>query len=322
MPKLPRGLFKREGRSGYYCRIYSEGRERWVSLGADQRVARERFRRMRGEDQGASPMSVKEAANLWLKQHVALQRSDRYSRITAGGIGKHLVPALGMKPIARLVPEDCRTYRIELERKGLSPRTVVHQLADLRCLLRWAVDSYYLSRTPFPSRLLPRIAQGPPDRLSERDVDTLTTLPEPWGFYLRLLLGTGLRWGEACRAEAVHVERGMLMIPVSKSGRVRRVPVHPELMAEIRVRVGRLLPRQVSGSFNRTVRTLSGIEGFHVHQTRHTFACRYLEDGGTLHVLQQILGHASVVTTQRYASMSESAVQSEAARLWGTKTVA
>ena len=59
----------------------------------------------------------------------------------------------------------------------------------------------------------------------------------------------------------------------------------------------------------------TGIKGFHVHQTRHTFACRYVEAGGELAMLQEILGHASVVTTQRYGRPNAKAIRNDANRV-------
>jgi integrase len=69
------------------------------------------------------------------------------------------------------------------------------------------------------------------------------------------------------------------------------------------------------GSFAKAVRKETGTAGFHVHQMRHTFACQWIECGGSLAALQQILGHAGAVTTQRYARLSDDAVRREAKRL-------
>jgi integrase len=63
------------------------------------------------------------------------------------------------------------------------------------------------------------------------------------------------------------------------------------------------------------VRKLSGIERFHVHQLRHTFACGWIARGGSLAALQAVLGHSTVVTTERYGRISDELVRREAARI-------
>jgi site-specific recombinase XerD len=62
---------------------------------------------------------------------------------------------------------------------------------------------------------------------------------------------------------------------------------------------------------------LTGMKRFHVHQMRHTFACHWLERGGSLAALQQVLGHVIIVTTQRYAKLTDEAVMREARRIEG-----
>ena len=113
------------------------------------------------------------------------------------------------------------------------------------------------------------------------------------------------------------MERGFLLVYLTKSGKVRRVPLTDELLREVRTRVGRLAPfaSLSPGSFAAVVRRATGIERFHVHQMRHTMACQWLERGGNLAALQQVLGHASIETTQRYARLSDEVVMREMEQL-------
>jgi integrase len=140
-------------------------------------------------------------------------------------------------------------------------------------------------------------------------------VPDPHGFVVRLALGTGLRWGELTRATTSDIQDGVLLVHHTKSTKMRRVPLPPDLLAEPRNRVGKLNQFPVSDHFNRAVRLRSGAERFHVHQCRHTFACRWLERGGSLAALQQILGHSTIVITQRYARISGDLVKAEADRI-------
>jgi integrase len=133
------------------------------------------------------------------------------------------------------------------------------------------------------------------------------------------------------RAQASDIRDGVLLVRKSKSGKVRRVPLPEEVLAECRDRVGRLCPMTDSVSFNRRVRELvadnlktldeeskkplENLERFHAHLTRHTYASEWREAGGSLAGLQAVLGHSSVTVTERYGTISDDLVQREARRL-------
>lgn len=265
--------------------------------------------------------TVAEVAARWLALYVPTARSAKNVGMAAQRVNDYLAPHLGARPIRSLAPDDLRGYRLWLQQRGLAPRSVRHLLAEARCLLNWCVEAGLIAHSPFPRRVMPRIQEAPPDRLTDHEVAAVLGIPEPQAFVIRLGLGTGLRWGELVRLQATHLEGGMLVISHTKSSRLRRVPVPPALARDIAGRSGRLVPYTAgsAGSFNKLVRRHSGVARFHVHQLRHTFACRWVEGGGSLPSLQQILGHASVVTTQHYARLSDESVRLEAARINGTQ---
>lgn len=243
--------------------------------------------------------------------------------LAAQRVRDYLVAYFGDRSVHSLRSNDFRAYRLHLEAPGrLAPRTVRHVLTDLRTFLYWLVDSEILEKVPMPRRMMPRVQEALPDRLNDYEIRRVLDIPEPHAFVIRLALATGLRWGELCRAQASQVRGGMLEIVKTKSGRVRRIPLEPAILAEIEARAAygdRLVAyaEQGTSSFNKFVRRHSRVDRFHVHQLRHTFACRWIERGGSLPALQQVLGHASVTTTQHYAKLSDDHVRQEAERISG-----
>jgi integrase len=325
-------MFRRKGRPGWYIRLFQNGRERWVSLGADYAAACDRARAL-GAGFTISPVhagTVSAAAGRWLESYIGTQRSEKGHKLAAQRIRAYIDPFFGHMLVERVTGEDVRSFRLWLEsRTSLSVGSVWHVLSDVRCLFYWCADSGLIERSPFPRRVMPRLQERPPDRLTDEDAAKVAAVADPYGFVCRLALGTGLRWGELCRAQAAEVKRvrvsgstedqWFLEVSNTKSKRVRRVPMPPDLIEEVRGHVGKLVPFAAGshGSFAEKVRRLSGVEGFHVHQMRHTFACQWAERGGNLAALQQALGHASIETTQRYARLSDEAVMREAARIGG-----
>ena len=315
MSAPPRGLFKR-GRV-WYARLREGGVDRWVSFGDDLSVARRQLRQLRNGELTLSRLTVDRAAEQWIEAYVKTARNAKGVKLTEARVKKYLRPALGAKRIDRVTADDLRFYRLSLEGRGLATQTVAHLLSDVRCLFGWCEDTGRLSRSPVPRRLLPRVPERPPDRLSDAEVEALVSLPDPDGYVVRFGLGTGLRWSEMYRARSRDIQDGVLIVQGLKTGKVRRVPLSPVLLAELRRRVGRLFPFTPSQHWAFTIRArrASGVSQFRVHRLRHTYACRWLEAGGSLAALQQILGHASVVTTQRYGRLSDEMIRREAERV-------
>ena len=326
MPRPMKGMFRRG--PSWYVRLYQDDRRKWHCLGSDYEKACRRLRAIRqgGVEVEATKLTVADAADRWLNGYVRNARTLGGLRLASDRVEQFLKPFLGYRQLGKLAREDIREYRIWLEKQGrkksLSLTTVKHILSDLRCMLNWCEDAGYLERSPFPRRVMPKLQERPPDRLTDEELAAVCSIPEPYGLMCRFLAGTGLRWSEACRAQAADIQNGCLVVHQTKSRKVRRVPLSSELLAELGGRVGQVVPYSTrsSGAFATHVQKLSGVKRFHAHQLRHTFACRYLEHGGRLETLQELLGHSTVVTTQRYGRLSDEHVQREAAQIYARWT--
>jgi integrase len=321
-------MFKREGR-GYYTRVWEVdprrprgGRERWVALGTDLENAKRQFIEIQVE--GIRPErdgTVAQWARQWLAQYVAVHRTPKGQDLAETRVTKYLIPALGSKQVRRLTQEDLRGYRLWLQglkKPPLALQSICHLLADAKCFVRWLYKSGVIGGLPIPDRLLPKVPESPPRGLNDVELAKLTTLPDPYGFACRVMLGTGVRWGELLRLQASDLKDGAISIHgPTKSRRSRLAPLPEALLAEIRGRVGRLVPfEDQPGSFARKVRRLSGIEEFNPHRLRHTYAYRWIRNGGSLATLQKVLGHAELETTMRYARPDEQLVAEDAAKVF------
>jgi integrase len=123
----------------------------------------------------------------------------------------------------------------------------------------------------------------------------------------------GLTWNDLHYSEGLIAVRSKL-----KCGKIRYVPMTPELAFELRkypVAIGEeyLFPpkrgskgerQRVEGSFE-TILELAEIENFRFHDLRHTFASWYMMNGGDLYELAKILGHANIKMTERYAKLGK-----------------
>ena len=123
----------------------------------------------------------------------------------------------------------------------------------------------------------------------------------------------GLAWNDLRYAEGLLAVRSKL-----KGGKIRYVPMTPELAAELRrypveIGEGKLFPPKLDAKGERqrvehsfaTILKLAGIEDFRFHDLRHTFASWYMMNGGDLYELAKILGHSNIRMTERYAKLGK-----------------
>ena len=145
---------------------------------------------------------------------------------------------------------------------------------------------------------------------------------------VELLYGSGLRVSELCSLTLANVDlHGAAATVWGKGSKERRVPLSPpcvialeqwcSLRAEIAAATGLRAQLFVNGRGNkltpRDVRRIldrRAIDPTHPHALRHTFATHLLDNGADLRAVQELLGHASVATTQRYTHVSRERLQS------------
>ncbi len=219
-----------------------------------------------------------------------------------------------------LSQEDVRAWIRTLRRRQLSPQRLRHHFSALKFLYvktlgRPHVVSF-LSSPKDPDRL--------PTVLSLDEVRrVLAAIREPkYRMFFAFLYGTGLRLGEACAVQTGDIdgERGLLRVRPEKSHKERAVALTPALLRTLRAywrivrpappwlfatRRGAPLCPNVARSALRSATEIAGLrKTVTPHVLRHTFATHALEAGVDLRLIQVALGHRSIRTTARYASVS------------------
>lgn len=198
-----------------------------------------------------------------------------------------------------------------------APETRRSYRAALRTFYGWG---HVTGRMPVnPAGLLPTVRPpaGRPRPAPEVTYRTALVGATPReGLMLRLGANAGLRRGEICRVRGDDVEAdlsGWSLRVVGKGGRVRLVPLLDDLAGELLTYSGWVFPGQVDGHLSpayvgKLMSRLLG-PGWTAHGLRHRFAARAYEPERDIRAVQELLGHASVVTTQRYTPVPAGALR-------------
>jgi integrase/recombinase XerC len=246
----------------------------------------------------------------------------------------HLGGAPGLADISALVPADVRAFLAARRNSGAGARTLGRQIAALRSFARFcerrslaATTAFTLVRPPKQARSLPRALSVPEARCLIETAEAMAE--EPWiaardTAVLTLLYGCGMRISEALaitRADVPVGGRETLRV-VGKGGKARIVPVLPAVSRAIEAyigccpfllaadqplfrgaRGGPLSPRIVQKAVERLRSALGLGREATPHALRHSFATHLLGRGGDLRTIQELLGHASLSTTQTYTNV-------------------
>lgn len=254
-----------------------------------------------------------------------------------GFLAQHLGGAPSLKTLAQLTPADVRAFMAARRSGGAGNRTLMRGLAGARSFARFLerdgkgkVGALAAIRTPKLARSLPKpLAVKDARRIADTQAREGETR-EPWilardAAVLGLLYGCGLRIAEALsltRAQAPEPEKLSGLTVAGKGNKTRMVPVLPQvarLIADymalcpnelppdgplfIGARGGPLSPRVVQLTMARLRGALGLPDSATPHALRHSFATHLLARGGDLRSIQELLGHASLSTTQVYTAV-------------------
>jgi integrase/recombinase XerC len=238
----------------------------------------------------------------------------------------------GLGALARITTGDMRAFMAYERSAGLGPRSLARRISAVRGFYRWLSEREGFEPTAVLSARAPRYRRKLPRPLSEgaaRDVlDTLgTDAPEPWVAardvaVVTLLYGCGLRISEALGLDGAAHPMGDALRITGKGGKERIVPViapaRDAVAAYARlcpfaimgnsplffgVRGRRLGARAVQMAMARTRAQLGLPASATPHALRHSFATHLLNAGGDLRAIQELLGHASLSTTEAYTGV-------------------
>lgn len=223
-----------------------------------------------------------------------------------------------------------RSFLASLHRHGLSKSSSARKLAALRTFFRYLCREGALERNPARALLSPRVERRLPPHLDEAQVAALLDVPGQGDAVLRaraileLLYATGLRCGELVSLDLSEVDLEGRMVRVVGKGRKERVvpfgqrarqAIRAYLPARARTRPredalfvnprgGRLTDRSVRLLVARRVRQTALAQRISPHGLRHSFATHLLQRGADLRTIQELLGHTSLSTTQRYTHVN------------------
>ncbi len=246
----------------------------------------------------------------------------------------------------RIQLKDARAFLADQVQQDLNPKTLKRRVATLKHFYQFYVDEGLITINPFALVRTPKVPKTLPTTIDEPQVQQVLNHPveEASRLMMRdlalveLLYGSGLRASEVVNLtmQDVNLPQRMLRI-LGKGNKQRLVPITKPCQQSLSLYLKDVRPTLIHAldasqltnhvflnhhGRKLTVRGLeyilsqmakrSGIAlQIHPHQLRHTFATQLLDNGADLRTIQELLGHATINTTQIYTHVSKEALQKE-----------
>jgi integrase/recombinase XerC len=223
-----------------------------------------------------------------------------------------------------------RSFLGRLHREGAKKVSAARKLASVRTFFRYLCREGVLERNPARVILSPRLERRIPSHLDENEVAALLEFPaeddaaQRAQALLEMLYATGVRCSELVGMDRADVDLDDRVVRVLGKGRKERIvpfgtrardairsylPVRDQARPDsdalfVNARGGRLTDRSVRRILAARLRQIALAKRASPHTLRHSFASHLLQRGADLRSIQELLGHASLSTTQRYTHLN------------------
>ena len=235
-------------------------------------------------------------------------------------------------PLARIDSLALRSHVASLHRQKLSARSLARHLSALRSFFAWACREGLCEKNPAARIATPRLPRSLPRALSGPDTERLLSareedapFPERDAALFEFLYATGLRVSELSGLDLEDLDNSQRLVRVTGKGGKERIVPYGKPAADalarylpsraalrsnstesqeeplfVNHRGGRLTARSISRTLKSRLRQAGLPDKISPHALRHTFATHLLSAGADLRSIQELLGHSSLSTTQKY----------------------
>ena len=285
----------------------------------------------------AADLIEKYLDNLWLQRGLAKNTRMAY-RTDLTQLAEYL-QAKGKQSLQQVSREQLMQYLAWRLQQGYSARASARFLSSARGFFAFLLEERLISEDPTLLIEMPKLGRSLPDTLTEADVELLLAAPDPEDTLglrdrcmLEVLYATGLRVSElvSLRLDEINLRQGVVRV-LGKGAKERLVPLGEEAIAWLETyfkeargillgvnlsdvvfpsRRGTMMTRQTFWYRIKRHAASAGIsKPLSPHTLRHAFATHLLNHGADLRVVQMLLGHTDLSTTQIYTHIASARLQ-------------